>query len=179
MDFDAFKLPSAYPVMGKTLLWVQTGAALEIIHAMTGLVRAPLFTTIIQVFSRLAVTWGLLELTPVTQTSSAVTCVFFAWSTVEVVRYAFYALNLMGIHQHAVTWCRYTLFYVLYPLGVASEMTLLYRGWQARGETPVGYMYLAFLALWGPGFIKMYTHMMVQRRKVIPSRRIHTAVKDQ
>jgi len=39
------------------------------------------------------------------------------------VRYSWYALKiLLGEAPAALTWCRYTFFYVLYPLGVWSEL---------------------------------------------------------
>jgi very-long-chain (3R)-3-hydroxyacyl-CoA dehydratase len=45
----------------------------------------------------------------------------FAWSFTEVIRYTFYALNLVGLNPRFLLWLRYTTFYVLYPLGASSE----------------------------------------------------------
>ena len=41
----------------------------------------------------------------------------FAWGVTEVVRYSFYFFKLLGDVPRAVTWCRYTFFIALYPLG--------------------------------------------------------------
>ena len=49
-----------------------------------------------------------------------------AWSITEVIRYAFYAFSLLGSEPpRALTYLRYTTFYVLYPLGAGSEAFLI------------------------------------------------------
>ena len=52
---------TAFGKVGETTAWVQTLAVLEIVHAVSGLVRSPLGTTVMQVFSRLALVWGIAE----------------------------------------------------------------------------------------------------------------------
>lgn len=52
---------TAFGKVGETTAWVQTLAVLEIVHAVLGLVRSPLGTTVMQVFSRLALVWGIAE----------------------------------------------------------------------------------------------------------------------
>jgi very-long-chain (3R)-3-hydroxyacyl-CoA dehydratase len=65
-----------------------------------------------------------------------------AWSLTEVPRYAFYLLSLNGAPPRALLYVRYTTFFLLYPLGAASEAFLIYatlpptspypeRGWRA------------------------------------------------
>ncbi len=46
----------------------------------------------------------------------------------QVIRYPWYAATLLGGAPYALTWLRYTAFYVLYPVGLLSEMWLLYSG---------------------------------------------------
>lgn len=45
-----------------------------------------------------------------------------------MVRYPWYAASLAGGAPGWLTWARYSAFLVLYPIGVVSEMWLLYRG---------------------------------------------------
>lgn len=52
---------SAYAAVGEQTAWVQTVAVLEIVHAVLGFVRSPIATTVMQVFSRLALVWGIAE----------------------------------------------------------------------------------------------------------------------
>lgn len=50
----------------------------------------------------------------------------FAWSITEVIRYSFYALKEVGSVPALLTWLRYTTFIVLYPIGVSSELAMVW-----------------------------------------------------
>ncbi|KAK0945916.1 hypothetical protein LTR29_002496 [Friedmanniomyces endolithicus] len=118
--------------------WTQTLAALEILHAAVGLVRAPIMTTVMQVASRFLLVWLIAYCFPATVSRSpAYTSMLLAWSVTEVVRYSYFAVNLAyGGVPYWLTWVRYNAFFVLYPLGIGSAYVL-------------------------------FTHMMAQRRKVM------------
>lgn len=49
-----------------------------------------------------------------------------AWGVTEVIRYAFYATKELGGTPFAILWLRYTTFIFLYPLGVSSELALVW-----------------------------------------------------
>ena len=51
-----------------------------------------------------------------------------AWSITEVIRYAFYALNLFNAAPYILLWCRYTFFYILYPIGTHTHTHLVMSG---------------------------------------------------
>ena len=73
-------------------------------------------------YSRLAVVWIPLQLAPIVQTSFGLTLVLLAWCLVEIVRYSYYATNLINVNIGILTWLRYTLFIILYPMGVTGEV---------------------------------------------------------
>ena len=50
----------------------------------------------------------------------------FSWSFTEVIRYVYYALNLLGHEPYPLLWIRYTTFYLLYPSGASSEAFLMF-----------------------------------------------------
>lgn len=52
----------------------------------------------------------------------------------QVVRYPWYAVGLAGGSPAWLTWARYSAFLILYPIGVVSEMWLLYAGLPAARE---------------------------------------------
>jgi very-long-chain (3R)-3-hydroxyacyl-CoA dehydratase len=52
---------TAYAKVGERTAWVQTLAVLEIVHALLGLVRSSIETTVMQVFSRLLLVWWIAE----------------------------------------------------------------------------------------------------------------------
>ncbi|KAI3336613.1 tyrosine phosphatase-like protein [Xylariaceae sp. AK1471] len=161
----------AYPAVGEFCKWTQTLAGMEVLHSLFGIVRAPFFTTFMQVFSRYAIVWGITDLFPQLGASPAYSSMLVAWSITEVVRYSYFALTLSGWQPKALHWLRYHAFFVLYPLGISSEAWLI---WRAVGPAEDAVHPLYSTALWAyvvfvypPSAYILYTHMMTQRRKVL------------
>ncbi|SCZ94167.1 BZ3500_MvSof-1268-A1-R1_Chr12-2g03731 [Microbotryum saponariae] len=92
----------------------------------------------------------------------------FAWSVTEVIRYAHYAAGLLGVKVYVLEWLRYSLFYVLYPLGAGSEATLILK---SAGPVRHHFGYVGFfttvtiLSVWPPSLLMMMQHMRRQRYK--------------
>ncbi|KAF2087856.1 PTPLA-domain-containing protein [Saccharata proteae CBS 121410] len=153
--------------------WVQTLAVMEVAHAAFGIVRAPLLTTLMQVSSRLLLVWGIAYPFPSsTSASIAFPSMLLAWSITEVIRYTYFvfALRNNGSVPSVLTWLRYNTFYVLYPLGITSECTLVYKAIEPAGrEWGKGWAWAlwAVLAVYVPGSYILYTHMMKQRSRVM------------
>ena len=87
----------------------------------------------------------------------------FAWSLTEVIRYSFYAFNLVGKNPYVLLYLRYTTFYILYPLGASSEAFLIYAtlpksspvpGWLSWLQgmwKPADYIRATLFGIWWPG----------------------------
>lgn len=153
---------------------VQSCAVVEIYNSVTGVVKSPVLTTVPQVLSRLLITWGIMILLPYSPANhhwSYIT-LNLAWSITEVVRYSYYAANLRDPDAvpYWLTWLRYSLFYVLYPTGVASECSMIYLS-LAEAEKVVGSWYswtLFFIIFtYAPGLYSLYTYLIRQRKKVL------------
>ena len=162
----------------------QTAAILEIIHTAIGLVRSPLGTTLTQVFSRVTVVWLILYKVETSRSSIGVPMLLIAWSVTEVVRYSFYALNLIKAVPYLLVWMRYTFFIALYPLGASGEVITMISALPEIAkqkhftlEMPNAlnfgfnfYYVVIFLCLiYLPGFPQLYGYMFVQRKKVLGS----------
>lgn len=108
-----------------------------------------------------------------------------SWSIIEIVRYSYYASNLMGVDIYIHKWLRYTLFIILYPSGVFSEIATLYFAipyLQQHGlfgvedfevyETVTMWAIAVYLVIFTylPGFPVMFGHMVRQRKKVLGGR---------
>ncbi|KAI9099776.1 tyrosine phosphatase-like protein [Phlyctochytrium arcticum] len=159
----------SYAACGWTVTVVQTFAILEVLHALFGLVRTPVSTTVIQVSSRLLLVWGVtypFAVAPVREHWAFSTMVG-AWCFAEISRYLYYAVNLMNRQSALLTWCRYNFFFILYPIGAGSEWVLLIQSlpFVEAFSTPLWFTYVGIAALYPPGLFKMYSHMMSQRRK--------------
>ena len=75
---------------------------------MLGLVRAPIMTTFTQVYSRIFVVWGIVDLFPNSiKYSHAYPVMLVAWSITEIIRYCFYAWNIVDEVPYPLIWLRY------------------------------------------------------------------------
>jgi very-long-chain (3R)-3-hydroxyacyl-CoA dehydratase len=92
-----------------------------------------------------------------------------AWSMTEVIRYSFYACNILGKNPYVLLYLRYTTFYILYPVGASSEAFLTYAtlptsspvpGWQSWMQgmwKPMDYARAVLFAIWWPGNIHFFS----------------------
>ncbi|KAG5728840.1 3-hydroxyacyl-CoA dehydratase PASTICCINO 2 [Termitomyces sp. T112] len=170
---------TAYTRVGTPTAAVQSLAAMEVLHVLLGWVRAPLPTTAAQVSSRLFLVWGIVEQFTDVRTNPLYTSMILSWSITEVIRYAFYALTLMGSEPRLLLWLRYTTFYILYLTGASSEALLIYatlpssspipgwRSWIHGMWTPTDYARAVLFTIWWPGLYVLYTYMIGQRKRVL------------
>ncbi|RCI11435.1 hypothetical protein L249_7169 [Ophiocordyceps polyrhachis-furcata BCC 54312] len=163
---------SVYPVIGTWTRWTQTLAALEVLHSLLGIVRAPLFTTAMQVSSRYLLTWVVVHRYGSVSSSPAYSTMLLAWSFSEVVRYSYFVFLLSSPEASSppafVTRLRYNTFWVFYPMGIISECVLVYKATALCSQAERFALY-AVLAIYVPGSYLLYSHMIVQRRKVMRS----------
>jgi very-long-chain (3R)-3-hydroxyacyl-CoA dehydratase len=203
-------MSTTYDVVGRAVAIVQTAAVLEVAHALFGLVKSPLPTAIIQVYSRLFLVWGVTReyeqvccQLPIPATrayashfqsrcNALYSTMILAWSTTEIIRYAFYTLSLArGTVPGALLYLRYTTFYVLYPLGASSEALLILSSLPIANPLQVlkggswntwDYFRGIMFVVWWPGLcpdtvfahrlsrdsglLVMMMHMVKQRRKI-------------
>lgn len=182
-----YNVATLYPKVGQpeffartknTTTYIQCGAIIEIFNSMFGIVRAPLFTTVAQVASRLLVVIGIFQLVPEAPAAhnTVYITLLIAWSITEVVRYFFYYCNLVlasGAPKLLIL-LRYNLFWVLYPMGVTSELLIIYSS-LTFAESSFSENYKWFLIgcmlTYIPGFPILFTHMISQRKKVMKSLR--------
>uniref|UniRef100_A0A9J2PNR4 Very-long-chain (3R)-3-hydroxyacyl-CoA dehydratase n=1 Tax=Ascaris lumbricoides TaxID=6252 RepID=A0A9J2PNR4_ASCLU len=174
--------PELYKKVELELQIFQTAAILEIVHAVVGVVRSPVGTTAMQVFSRVTVVWFILHKVISARNSIGVPMLLLAWSITEVVRYSFYALSLINAVPKWLVWMRYTFFIVLYPMGASGELFTIFAALPEVAakkhftvEMPNAaniafsfWWYLILLILFYiPGFPQMYLYMFGQRKKVL------------
>ncbi|KAJ9082809.1 hypothetical protein DSO57_1001336 [Entomophthora muscae] len=128
-------------------------------------------TTISQVSSRLLLAVGILYCYPLKEATEhwALSTMTIAWSITEVIRYLFYAFNLVGTAPSFIVWCRYSLFYILYPVGASSEMFVAYQALpHLKTANPAFYYTLVAILFYYPlGFYQLFTYMVKQRVKTL------------
>jgi very-long-chain (3R)-3-hydroxyacyl-CoA dehydratase len=154
----------------------------QIVHAATGLVPSNVIITTFQVFSRVMVVCGVLMGTDAAQVSPGLPLALLAWSVTEIIRYGYYALNLINAVPYLLVWLRYTTFIALYPIGVTGELLCFFwaqrevrqtKMWSLEMPNSYNFNFSYFYFLWFvmllyiPLFPQMYLHMFAQRKKIL------------
>lgn len=114
------------------------------------------------------------NLSPTAQSHWSLYLMLGAWASVEVPRYLYYALALLGEASvpYPLLWLRYSLFVPLYPLGITAELLQLTRAMPDLRPLSLGLWYLCALALclYLPGSPFLYFHMLTQRKAALAKR---------
>ena len=169
------KIKTSYSKSIVYLEILQYGASLEIFHSIFKLVRAPLFTTMVQVISRIIIVILLQNYPKYVSINYLLLC--FAWPISEIVRYPFYILNSLGkiinndnLIPYFLLWARYSFFIVLYPIGVSGEiLTILFSKPElvkySSKNININYIIYGIISLYIPGLFILYSHLLKQRTK--------------
>ncbi|XP_047358504.1 very-long-chain (3R)-3-hydroxyacyl-CoA dehydratase hpo-8 [Vespa velutina] len=170
-------------------IWVplfifQSSAYLEVIHAITGLIRSNPMIILIQISSRVFICVILLSL-PTDSIGSSIILpyTFISWCIAEITRYSYYFMNLIGYIPYFLMWLRYSLFMVLYPIGISGEILCIYKVIVHSMSNPklwsyilpnqwnftfsFLYMLIMVLIIYIPGSPMLYKHMFLQRQKML------------
>uniref|UniRef100_UPI00398E799A very-long-chain (3R)-3-hydroxyacyl-CoA dehydratase 2 n=1 Tax=Pristiophorus japonicus TaxID=55135 RepID=UPI00398E799A len=171
-----------YYSIEKPLKFFQTGALLEILHCAVGIVPSSVVLTGFQVMSRVFLTWAVTHSVKQVQNEDSVLLFVAAWTLTEIVRYSFYTFSLLNHLPYLIKWARYTLFIILYPMGVTGELLTIYAALPHVRKTGlysvtlpnkynISFDYYTILILvmisYIPLFPQLYFHMLRQRRKVL------------
>ncbi|KAK5664152.1 hypothetical protein OQA88_367 [Cercophora sp. LCS_1] len=149
---------------------IQTVAIMEILHALTGVVPAPVFTTAMQVASRLLLVWGISFPFPALNSDIFYSSMLLAWSTTEIIRYTYFALKQFDAVPGWLHWLRYSAFTILYPIGISSEVKMIFNALLGPAGTLHEYYPLALVVIllsYIPGSVVLFSHMLSQRKKYL------------
>ncbi|EMF10515.1 PTPLA-domain-containing protein [Sphaerulina musiva SO2202] len=164
--------PTIFQTLSPRTRWIQTLSLLDILHSLTRLIPAPLFSTFTQIATRVIQVWLIWYTYPETtsEASFAFPALLLAWSAADAIRYVFLTLHLWGRAPRGLVWVRYSMFYVLYPVGIGAEWWLMFRAVRPAGEVSwvLGWVFWFLLGLYGPvGAYMMFTYMVKQRKKTL------------
>ncbi|XP_026485184.1 very-long-chain (3R)-3-hydroxyacyl-CoA dehydratase hpo-8 [Vanessa tameamea] len=165
-----------------TIIIFQTAALLEVLHAAIRLVPSSVIVVLMQVYSRVFLVFGVLLATNGATVSPGLPLCVLAWSITEIIRYAYYAFNLLNTVPQMLLFFRYSTFLVLYPLGITGELLCMYHSLDEISEKQLFtismpnkwnfifnyYYFLVFyMLLYIPLFPVLFGHMQKQRRKML------------
>lgn len=153
----------------------------ETIHPILGLVPGGPLMPFTQVTGRLLVNHFLSSKEVRLAAAPYAQYLFIVWSSIEIIRYSFYALRVFKVNVYPLTWCRYSLFVPLYPMGGLCESMVLLAAasrYEVTGELsltmpnvlnvafsmPLALRVYIYLVL-GPTICMLMKYMWLQRSK--------------
>ncbi|KAF2881857.1 hypothetical protein ILUMI_24321 [Ignelater luminosus] len=182
------KTSNLYQYVKWPLLFSHILTILEIIHVVVNIVPSNIITTIMQVCLRGSVACIIIPMSIAAQNSIGLPIALHAWAVAEVTRYSYYTFNLLGFVPYLLTWLRYSVFIVAYPVGAMGELICIYVTQKQLNETNISnssnvstvYRYILYVStiLLIPVFPKLYMHMLKQRRKVLGKQTASTDTKN-
>jgi len=154
-----------WSAIGPAIDFFQHLGMMEVLHAALGFTPSSPALTLLQMVSRLGVVAILNECPELKQDNFWVPMMLFAWCNAEICRYTFYscsllrdiatscqgmavALKLVKVKSveladepvfnipYLLVWLRYSLFIVLYPMGVSGEMNCWRMAMNCMLQTP-------------------------------------------
>ena len=114
LGYRAFRSAEPFARAGQALAWM------EVIHAGTGLAGGGVSAAFIQSLGRSVVLFAILGKIWESADMTAAILVL-VWSLADVFRYVFYIASLFNNCPYWLVWLRYSLFLILYPIGIVSE----------------------------------------------------------
>ncbi|KAL4582933.1 hypothetical protein LXL04_007494 [Taraxacum kok-saghyz] len=100
---------------------LQTIGFIEVLHGAVGIVHSGFLFPLMQWGGRTHFLLAIVRQRSEVQESPAVFITFVCWCCIEIIRYPFYALSCLGNCPSFLTYLRYTIFIVLYPIGALGE----------------------------------------------------------
>lgn len=117
----------AYKTVGPVMRCSQAMQYLEFLHALVGYTKGSPIFPFLQVSGRNFILFAIIDAESRIHEMPVVFVLFMIWSLVEVIRYPYYLISILKKDIPLLTWLRYTIWMVLYPLGFLCEGTVLVR----------------------------------------------------
>ena len=119
-----------------TLSIIQFAQFIEVLHCLIGLVKSNALITFQQIFTKNLIVFGIATPFIGPKFSLGIFLVTGCWSIAEITRYLYYASNILNLVPYALTWCRYSFFLILYPIGAAGELLLIFSSLNEISKNP-------------------------------------------
>lgn len=160
-------VPGAQPIGPATFVAIRLltcAQLLEALHPALGLVAGGPLMPLVQTLGRLLVSQLLAE--PAIRSAAAASAhhLFIVWSMIEIFRYSFYALRLFKLDIYPLTWCRYTLFLPLYPMGGYYESRVILSSashYETTSSYSIGLPNAANFSFSLPVLLRLYTFVLL------------------
>lgn len=113
----------SFSLIGRHLAYIQAATVLEVLHALFGITNSAVLPNLLQVAGRNIVIWIYVIMfgNETVQSHCAFPTMASAWMIADMIRYSYYLVPSFSL----IKWFRYTMFYILYPIGASAEFYLI------------------------------------------------------
>ncbi|XP_076420603.1 very-long-chain (3R)-3-hydroxyacyl-CoA dehydratase 4 isoform X4 [Peromyscus maniculatus bairdii] len=113
--------------IGLVMRVCQSISLLELLHIYIGIESNHLFPRFLQLTERVVILFGVITSQEEIQEKYVVCVLFIFWNLLDMVRYTYSMLSVIGISYAVLTWLSQTLWMPIYPLCVLAEAFTIYQ----------------------------------------------------
>ncbi|DAA26986.1 very-long-chain (3R)-3-hydroxyacyl-CoA dehydratase 4 [Bos indicus] len=126
-SFGKDSMVDTFYAIGLVMQLCQSISLLELLHIYVGIESNHLLPRILQLTERIIVLFMVITSQEEVQEKYVVCVLFIFWNLLDMVRYTYSMLSVIGISYAVLTWFSQTLWMPIYPLCVLAEAFTIYQ----------------------------------------------------
>ncbi|XP_011712843.1 very-long-chain (3R)-3-hydroxyacyl-CoA dehydratase 4 isoform X2 [Macaca nemestrina] len=125
-SFGKDSMVDTFYAIGLVMRLCQSVSLLELLHIYVGIESNHLLPRFLQLTERIIILFVVITSQEEVQGKYVVCVLFIFWNLLDMVRYTYSMLSVIGISYAVLTWLSQTLWMPIYPLCVLAEGTIKY-----------------------------------------------------
>uniref|UniRef100_A0ABI7Y2N1 Very-long-chain (3R)-3-hydroxyacyl-CoA dehydratase n=1 Tax=Felis catus TaxID=9685 RepID=A0ABI7Y2N1_FELCA len=160
-SFGEDSMVDTFYAIGLVMRVCQSISLLELLHICVGIEPNHLLPRFLQLTERIIILFVVITSQEEVQEKYVVCVLFIFWNLLDMVRYTYSMLSVIGISYAVLTWLSQTLWMPIYPLCVLAEAFAIYQSLPYFESSGTYCTKLPFdLAIYFPYVLKMYLMML-------------------
>uniref|UniRef100_A0ACB8ES48 Very-long-chain (3R)-3-hydroxyacyl-CoA dehydratase 4 n=1 Tax=Sphaerodactylus townsendi TaxID=933632 RepID=A0ACB8ES48_9SAUR len=159
LSFGEDSVADTFYSIGLVMRICQSLSILELLHIFLGIEKDRFYPRLLQITERIIILFVVIASQEEVQGKSVVCLLFFLWSFLDVIRYTYCMLAVIGIHFQGLAWLNYVLWILLYPLSVLAEAFAIYESlphFETSGTYSIKLPLPFAVPIYFPYILKMY-----------------------
>eukprot|EP00073_Rattus_norvegicus_P036409 XP_008762017.1 PREDICTED: very-long-chain (3R)-3-hydroxyacyl-CoA dehydratase 4 isoform X2 [Rattus norvegicus] len=179
-SFGKDSMVDTFYAIGLVMRVCQSISLLELLHIYIGIESNQLFPKFLQLTERIIILFGVITSQEEVQEKYVVCVLFIFWNLLDMVRYTYSMLSVIGTSYAVLTWLSQTLWMPIYPLCVLAEAFTIYQSlpyFELFGKnstmlpfdisTYFPYVLKLYLMMLFIGMYFTYSHLYTERKDIL------------
>ncbi|KAM9641222.1 very-long-chain (3R)-3-hydroxyacyl-CoA dehydratase 4 isoform 1-T1 [Trichechus inunguis] len=160
-SFGKDSVVDTFYAIGLVMQFCQSMSLLELLHIYVGIESDRLLPRFLQLTERIIILFVVITSQEEVQEKYVVWVLFIFWNLLDMVRYTYSMLSVIGISYANLTWLSQTLWMPIYPLCVLAEAFAIYQSLPYFESSGTYSTKLPFdLSIYFPYVLKIYLMML-------------------